>query len=193
MARTGLDLDLGVRSQVYRLDMGTTVVEQARQHQTQQRRHARWTVADVAREAGISPDTVRYYERAGLLAAAGRSAAGYRQFDAGSLDRLRFIQGAQRLGLRLREIRDLLAVRDTGVCPCESAETLLRRRVAEIEREIARLTTVRGDLEQMLTGLPGPGCPDPEPGTWCPVVPEFTESTGSTRSTERDKGGECSC
>src|SRR5947209_4672865 len=154
--------------------MGTTMRDQAR-----------WTVADVAREAGISPDTVRYYERAGLLEPAGRSAAGYRQFDAGSLDRLKFIQGAQRLGLRLREIRDLLTVRDTGVCPCESAETLLRRRVAEIEREIARLTALRGDLDRMLTALPGPGCPDPEPGTWCPVVPDHAQSA------EDRKGGEC--
>lgn len=161
--------------------MSTTVVEAVAQVP---RRQARWTVADVAREAGISPDTVRYYERAGLLAPAGRSSAGYRQFDAGSLDRLKFIQGAQRLGLRLREIRDLLAVRDTGICPCESAETLLRRRVAEIEREIARLTALRGDLEQMLTGLPGPGCPDPEPGTWCPAVPGLTED-------REPEGGEC--
>lgn len=148
---------------------------------TTMRVEPRWTVADVAREAGVSPDTVRYYERAGLLEPPSRSAAGYRQFDSGALDRLRFIQGAQRLGLRLREIRDLLAVRDTGICPCESAETLLRRRVAEIEREIARLSALRGDLEQMLSGLPGIGCPDPEPGTWRPVVPEFAEITKAAR------------
>jgi DNA-binding transcriptional MerR regulator len=87
--------------------------------------------------------------------------------------------------LRLREIRDLLSVRDTGVCPCESAETLLRRRVDEIAREIARLTRLRGELEQVLTGLPGPGCPDPEPGTWCPAVPESTEIGETGRGGER--------
>lgn len=132
---------------------------------------AAWTVAELARRARVSPDTVRYYERCGLLRSTRRSAAGYRHYGAAELDRLRFIQGAQRLGLRLREIRDLLAVRDTGVCACEPAETLLRRRMSEIEREIARLTVLRGDLRRMLAAIPGPGCPDPQPGTWCAPMP----------------------
>ena len=129
-----------------------------------------WTVAELARRAEVTPDTVRYYERAGLLRCTHRSAAGYRHYGEAELDRLRFIQGAQRLGLRLREIRDLLQVRDTGACPCEPAETLLRRRMAEIDQEIVRLSALRADLEQMLTAIPGPGCPDPEPGTWCAPV-----------------------
>lgn len=132
--------------------------------------NASWTVADLARRAGVSPDTVRYYERAGLLRSTWRSAAGYRHYGEAELDRLRFIQGAQRLGLRLREIRDLLQVCDTGVCPCEPAEMLLRRRMEEIDLEIARLSVLRGDLERMLAAIPGPTCPDPEPGTWCPPV-----------------------
>ncbi|HEY3868369.1 MAG TPA: MerR family transcriptional regulator [Actinocrinis sp.] len=129
-----------------------------------------WTVAELARRAHVSADTVRYYERAGLLPCTSRSPAGYRHFSEADLDRLRFIQGAQRLGLRLREIRELLQVRDTGTCPCEPAETLLRRRVAEIDQELVRLTALRADLERMLTAIPGPRCPDPEPGTWCPPV-----------------------
>jgi DNA-binding transcriptional MerR regulator len=84
------------------------------------------------------------------------------------VDRLLFIRGAQRLGLRLAEIRGLLAVRDTGTCPCEPAEGLLRRHVAEIGTEIERLAALRDDLLAMLAAMPGPGCPDPLPGTWCP-------------------------
>ena len=75
---------------------------------------------------------------------------------------------AQRLGLPLAEIRDLLAVRDTGACPCEAAEGLLRRHVAEIDQEIARLAALRDELACMLAAMPGPDCPDPLPGTWCP-------------------------
>jgi DNA-binding transcriptional MerR regulator len=86
-------------------------------------------VAELAAAVGVNPDTIRYYERAGLLPASARTAAGYRAYDPAAVDRLRFIQGAQRLGLRLRDIRDLLAVRDTGECPCEPAEQLLRRRL----------------------------------------------------------------
>jgi DNA-binding transcriptional MerR regulator len=92
------------------------------------------TVAGLARKAGVSGDTVRYYERVGLLSAPARSPAGYRQYSREAIDRLRFIHGAQRLGLRLREIRELLAVRDTGTCPCEPAETMLRTRISEIDQ-----------------------------------------------------------
>ncbi|MFY1695142.1 MULTISPECIES: MerR family transcriptional regulator [unclassified Solwaraspora] len=125
-------------------------------------------VAELAAAAGVAPDTIRYYERAGLLPPAPRSAAGYRRYGADALDRLRFIQGCQRLGLRLREIADLLAVRDTGVCPCEPAEQLLRRRMAEVDAELARLTALRAEMAAMAAALPAAGCPPPEPGRWCP-------------------------
>ncbi|MFW3171764.1 heavy metal-responsive transcriptional regulator [Geodermatophilus sp. CPCC 206100] len=125
-------------------------------------------VAELARAVGVRPDTVRYYERAGLLPAPARTATGYRAYDDGAVDRLRFIQGAQRLGLRLADIRSLLAVRDTGTCPCEPAETLLRRRMAEVDAEIARLAALRAEMATMAEALPAADCPPPSPGTWCP-------------------------
>lgn len=125
-------------------------------------------VADLAEAAGVSADTVRYYEKAGLLPAPPRTPAGYRAYDESAVERLRFIQGAQRLGLKLAEIRDLLAVRDTGTCPCTPAEAMLRRRIGEIDAEITRLTELRADLTAMADALPSPDCPDPIPGTWCP-------------------------
>ena len=76
------------------------------------------------------------------------------------MDRLLFIRGAQRLGLHLAEIRELLTVRDTGVCACGApAEGLLRRHVAEIEKEIERLTALRAELLGMLAAMPGPRLP----------------------------------
>jgi DNA-binding transcriptional MerR regulator len=125
-------------------------------------------VAELGEAVGLSPDTVRYYERAGLLPPPARTPAGYRAYDVSAIDRLRFIQGAQRLGLRLREIADLLAVRDTGTCPCEPAEQLLRRRLAEVDAEMARLAALREHMVAMLDGLPSAQCPPPSPGTWCP-------------------------
>jgi DNA-binding transcriptional MerR regulator len=115
-------------------------------------------VAELAEAVGLSRDTIRYYERAGLLPPPARTPAGYRTYDAGAVDRLRFIQGAQRLGLKLRDIRDLLAVRDTGVCPCEPAEELLRRRLTEIDAEMARLAALRVQLVAMLDELPTDEC-----------------------------------
>jgi DNA-binding transcriptional MerR regulator len=116
-------------------------------------------VSELAETVGVTPDTIRYYERAGLLPAAARTPAGYRAYDAGAVDRLQFIQGAQRLGLKLREIADLLAVRDTGVRPCEPAEQLLRRRLTELDAEMARLTTLRAEMVAMIDGLPSDNAP----------------------------------
>jgi DNA-binding transcriptional MerR regulator len=129
-------------------------------------------VSELAEAVGVPPDTIRYYERAGLLPAPARTPAGYRAYDDSAVDRLRFIQGAQRLGLRLRDIADLLAVRDTGVCPCEPAEQLLRRRLAELDAEMARLTTLRAEMVAMVEGLPSEQCPPLEPGSWCPPTDE---------------------
>jgi len=125
------------------------------------------SVGQLAARAGVRADTIRYYERAGLLPEPNRTDGDHRRYGAADLDRLLFIRGAQRLGLRLAEIRELLAVRDTGACPCGPAEELLRKHVGEIDQEIARLVALRANLTGMLAGIPGPGCPDPVPGTWC--------------------------
>jgi DNA-binding transcriptional MerR regulator len=67
----------------------------------------------TAAEAGVSPDTLRYYERLGLDRPA-RTTSGYGVYDVRTAERVRFIKGAQRTGLRLADIRDLLAIRDRG-------------------------------------------------------------------------------
>ncbi len=126
------------------------------------------SVAQLGARVGLRPDTIRYYERSGLIPPAPRTTGDHRRYGEDAVDRLRFIQGAQRLGLRLREIADLLAVRDTGNCPCQPAEQLLRHRIIEIDAELARLTALRADLVRMADALPGNGPPDPEPGKWCP-------------------------
>jgi len=143
--------------------------------ETDQERPTQATMTDatLARLSGFSPDTVRYYERVGLLPPAPRTSAGYRRYGEEALERLRFVQGAQRLGLRLREIRDLLTVRDTGTCPCGDAAVLLRQRKAEIDTEIERLSELQAVLHQMVSRLPSPDCPDPVPGVWKPPEPEI--------------------
>jgi DNA-binding transcriptional MerR regulator len=128
------------------------------------------TVSKLAARAGVRPDTIRYYERAGLLPVPLRTDGDHRRYGSADVDRLLFIRGAQRLGLRLAEIRSLLQVRDTGTCPCGPAELLLRQHVAEIDAEMARLAALRAELTGMLAEMPGPDCPDPAPGVWCPPV-----------------------
>ncbi|MEU4447170.1 heavy metal-responsive transcriptional regulator [Actinosynnema sp. NPDC050801] len=138
-------------------------------------------VAELADAVGIRPDTVRYYERAGLLNPPPRTAAGYRVYQEDAVERIRFVRGCQRLGLKLREIADLLAVRDTGVCPCEPAEELLHRHITELDAEVARLSALRDELTAMVRELPTGRCPDIEPGTWCPPEPTTRTRTGGDR------------
>jgi MerR family transcriptional regulator, mercuric resistance operon regulatory protein len=117
------------------------------------------TVSMLAERTGTRPDTIRYYERLGLLPPPARTPAGYRQYDDDATDRVRFIKGAQRFGLRLHEIGDLLAVGDRGACPCGHAEALVRQRIAEIDAEITRLADLRAELTRLATdcAAPGPG------------------------------------
>jgi DNA-binding transcriptional MerR regulator len=128
------------------------------------------TVSALADQAGLSADTVRYYERVGLLPEPARSAAGYRLYDQAAVRRLRLIKGAQRAGLRLREIGELLQVADQGQCPCGHTEDLLRRRVAEVRGELERLQALEADLVRLLERQPDPSCPDMTAGAaswWC--------------------------
>lgn len=124
-------------------------------------------VAALAEQVGVTAHTVRYYERAGLIPPPRRAANGYRDYGPADLDRLRFIQGCQRLGLRLREIKSLLDVRETGACPCEPAADLMQRRVREIDAEIDQLRALRAELSAIAARLPSADCPDPIPETWC--------------------------
>jgi MerR family transcriptional regulator, mercuric resistance operon regulatory protein len=133
------------------------------------------TITTVAARVGVRPDTIRYYERVGLLPAPARTPGDHRRYPVAVIDRLLFIRGAQRLGLHLAEIKDLLVARDTGVCACGPAEELLRGHLAEIDAEMTRLAALRAELATMLDHMPGPDCPDPVPGTWCPPVPEGGE------------------
>ncbi|WP_439423086.1 heavy metal-responsive transcriptional regulator [Saccharothrix sp. HUAS TT10] len=129
------------------------------------------TVAGLSRRTGVPSDSIRYYERVGLLPEPPRTEAGYRRYGDDAVDRLHFIQGAQRLGLRLREINDLLSIRDTGTCPCGDAAVLLRERMEEIDNEMKRLAALKSELSAMVGQLPSADCPNPEPGVWRPPVP----------------------
>ena len=77
------------------------------------------------------------------------------------------------MGLRLREIGELLAIRDQGLCPCGHTDALLRNRMTEIDAQIAELQAVRAELARMVDDYPGADCPDTIGRWWC--VHEFTE------------------
>lgn len=112
------------------------------------------TVSKLAEEAGTSADTVRYYDRIGLLPETERSPSGYRLYGDEAVERLRFIKRAQRFGLRLEAIAELLDIRRQGLCPCGHTRRFLEARVAELDEEMSSLARLREDISRMLDELP---------------------------------------
>jgi DNA-binding transcriptional MerR regulator len=112
------------------------------------------TVSKLADQVGTSPDTLRYYERIGLLAEPDRSASGYRLYGDEAVERVRFIKRAQRFGLRLEEIGELLDIRQRGLCPCGRTRRLLEAKVADLDEEMATLARLREDISHMIVDLP---------------------------------------
>jgi MerR family copper efflux transcriptional regulator len=95
-------------------------------------------ISVAARAAGVSVETVRYYERAGLLAQPQRPLAGYRGYQQDAVERIQFVKRAQRLGFTLTEIRDLLNLQFDSHLTCEDVTRRAGAKVAEIEERIAR-------------------------------------------------------
>ena len=104
------------------------------------------TISVQAANLGLTADTLRYYERVGLLPPPPRTAAGYRVYDEAMADRLSFIRGAKRMGLRLADIKELLDIRDQGQCPCGHTRDLVERRLDQVEAELRQLSAVRAQL-----------------------------------------------
>lgn len=119
------------------------------------------TVSQLADRVSTTADTVRYYERIGLLPEPRRSASGYRLYEGADVDRLRFVKQAQTFGLALDDIRELVAVRDRGLCPCGHTRILLENRVAGIDDQISELTQLRDQIHGMLDALV-----ERDAGTW---------------------------
>ena len=112
----------------------------------------RMTVSQLAREVGASPDTVRYYERLGLLPGLDRTPAGYRLFGHRDVERMRFVRSAQRLGFSLSEIGELLEIREHGLCPCGRGRERLTAKLPEIEAKLAALEELRDTIRTALEG-----------------------------------------
>lgn len=114
------------------------------------------TVSELGRRTGTTPDTIRYYQRIGLLPDAVRSPAGYRLFGDADVERLTFIKRAQRFGLQLDQISELLGVRDRGLCPCGHVRELLTGRLKELDEQMASLSRLRTEIQQLLHGNSSP-------------------------------------
>jgi MerR family transcriptional regulator, copper efflux regulator len=112
-------------------------------------------IGRVASVAGVSIDTIRFYERQGLIVAPRRSFSGYRNYSDDVLDRLRFIVDAKRLGFTLKEIKELLSQGVKSTAECGPVTRKAEAKLAEMNDEIARLQRLRVTLRKMVEACGG--------------------------------------
>lgn len=113
------------------------------------------TVGRLARQAAVSADTVRFYEKEGLLAPARKSPAGYRLYDRDAVHRLRFIKHAQDCGFSLAEVRELLTLRASGNACCTDVKSVAVHKKLLIEAKIRTLQTMSRALSELIVRCDG--------------------------------------
>ena len=121
----------------------------------------RFTIREVSHQTGLSPDTLRYYEKIELLPRVQRNRSGRREYSDQDLSRLRFIQRAQKMNFSLAEIADLLDMRNNPLQARNEIRLLTRKKLEQVEDHLQALTTLRDELTLLLNLCRGAedGCP----------------------------------
>lgn len=114
--------------------------------------------SEVAGRAGVNPQTLRYYERRGLLPPPPRSASGYRSYPDDTVRVIQFVKRAQGLGFTLDEVEELLGIAESGNSSCESALRLAQGRLADLTAKIADLERMRDSLRALVDSCAQPTC-----------------------------------
>lgn len=124
--------------------------------------------ADLARCTGCHPETIRYYEKIGMLPDPPRTASGYRIYDDSHLRRLRFILRARELGFPLEDVRGLLALVDEGLSTCAEVKERTERHLADVRAKIADLGRIEQVLAETASRCSGEEVPE------CPILDALT-------------------
>src|SRR5579859_1304742 len=109
------------------------------------------SVSQVARISGVGPDSIRHYERIGILPRAERSPSGYRLWNVHDVRYLKWITPAKRAGFTLSELADIFRKYRAGTPPCHAVRDLLQRKLVDLGQQIHELSTLRNKLRQVLT------------------------------------------
>jgi len=132
-------------------------------------------IGELARVVGVNPKTVRYYESLGLLPPAERTSAGYRIYGPDDAGRVGFIKAAQRLGMRLDEIAEVLALRDADQRPCGYVRRVLHEHVSDIDDRIAELRRLRAQLVNLDARAEELAADPRAESTACPLIEHVRE------------------
>jgi len=138
-------------------------------------------IGELARRAGVKPQTVRYYETLRLLSPVLRSASGYRTYGAQTLEELRFIRKAQSLGFSLDDVRQILDVARAGRPPCARVLAIAERHLADLDQRITQLSELRNDLARAVNQWRDGGVPSRCASTLCELISEAAEGVSNSR------------
>ena len=123
------------------------------------------TSSEFAKQGGINPESIRFYEKQGLLRKPPRTASGYRMFAPDDVRRVRFIKRAQEVGFTLKEIKELLELRFDPGTSCAAMRQRTEAKVTDIEQKIRDLQRMKKVLARLTTACPGRGTL-----TGCPIL-----------------------
>lgn len=139
----------------------------------------RLRIGAVARNAGVNIQTLRYYERRGLLRPPDRTASGYREYPSEAVRLVRFIKRAQDLGFTLKEVGELIALRDASGRRRAGVRALAEAKMRDIDRKLGQLQAMRGALSTLVESC---ACGEARPA--CPILEALDEPGQATTTLE---------
>jgi len=139
-------------------------------------------IGKIAEKCSVSVQTVRFYERNGLLPDPPRKESGYRVYGDADLKRLLFIRQAKALGFSLQEIREILRLRERGQCPCGSVLRLAERHLHNVERQLLQLSTFRDELSRAVMRWKRSGKPQVSADTFCILIENTMRNANGRKS-----------
>lgn len=131
------------------------------------------SIGQLARSAQVGVDTIRFYEKQGLMPRAARRASGYREYGNDDLRRLQFIRRAKDLGFSLEEIAELLALKRTPSRGVEKVKAVARQKLQQVDAKLAELQRLRAVLAELVAACPGHGATEA-----CPILRAFDSTEG---------------
>lgn len=141
------------------------------------------TIGQLAREAGVGVETIRFYEREGLLAEPDRLPSGYRQYPPDAVERVKFLRRAQWLGFSLRDAKELLALRDDPGADRADVRGRAAGKLADLDTRIAELQAIRAELGRLVAACRGRG-----PAAGCPIITAIGDETGRREDRRNSPG-----
>lgn len=135
----------------------------------------KFTIGELARFAGVNIQTIRYYEKRGLVEPTARSGAGYRLYEKKVLKRLRFIRSAKGLGFTLKEIKGLLDLRIESAEDCDIAKEKVEAKLKTVEQRIDALDSVKRILVELMEA-----CDRRQPTDECPILRAIEDTEPAT-------------